>query len=125
MRTQFLLATCALLFLFSQSLVYSETPYIQAVIDAQKARTIRNDSTFQGLTVINSSKTRTLTVDDGAGGTKTIQAVNVITFTNFTAPYAGATNLQRYVVDAAGNFRSNLWTTVEGDTKAYFRKKHI
>lgn|GEM_PF-3265521 len=100
-------------------------PYSAGIADAAAARNIRNDAAFQSLTVIDPSKTQTITVSDGAGGTKTIQAVNMITLTNYTAPYTNATNLQRYTVDASSKYRSNIWTTFEGDAKAYLRKKNI
>ncbi len=100
-------------------------PYSAGIADAAATRNIRNDSAFQSLTVIDPTKTQTITVSDGAGGTKTIQAVNMITLTSYTAPYTNATNLQRYTVDATSKYRSNIWTTVEGDAKAYLQKKGI
>jgi uncharacterized protein with beta-barrel porin domain len=100
-------------------------PYSAGIADAAAVRNIRNDAAFQSLTVIDPSKTQTITVSDGAGGTKTIQAVNMITLTSYTAPYTNATNLQRYTVDASSKYWSNIWTTLEGDAKAYLQNKGI
>ena len=100
-------------------------PYTQSILDAEKQRTIRQDSIFPGLTIIDPSKTKTLVVDNGAGGTKTIQAVNVITLTGFTDPYKDATYLQRYVNRTDNNFRSVMWVTVNPDEQTYFQEKGI
>jgi len=77
------------------------------------------------LRVIGSGDLRQLTVDDGAGGSKTIDAVNLITLTSYTTPYNDATYLQRYVVDATSDYKSNLWTTMEGELKHYFTDHNL
>lgn len=82
-------------------------------------------SVFAGLTVIDGSRLTTLQVDDGQGGTKTIDAVKVVTLTSFTAPYLGAQPLQRFTVDTTGNFRANVWVTVDGDIERYYADKAL
>ncbi len=57
---------------------------------AQVRNTRQAPSVFAGLSVIDDSRLTTLTVDDGQGGTKTIDAVKVVTLTGFTEPYRTA-----------------------------------
>lgn len=101
-------------------------PYTAGILDAQAARATQQAGTvFSDLRVVGAGDLRQLTVDNGAGGTKTIDAVNLITLTSYTAPYNGATYLQRFVVDATSNYKSNLWTTAEGDLKHYFTDHNL
>lgn len=101
-------------------------PYTAGILDAQAARSTQQaDTVFDDLRVVGTGDLRQLTVDDGAGGTKTIAAINLITLTSYTTPYNGATYLQRYVVDATSTYKANLWTTVEGDLKHYFNDHNL
>jgi len=100
--------------------------YEHSVSVAGRLRMIEQPaSTFAGLTVIDSSRLTTLLVDDGQGGTKTIDAVKVVTLTSFTAPYLDAQPLQRFTVDTTGNFRANIWVTVDGDLESYYADKAL
>lgn len=95
--------------------------YLNGIADAQATRNTQWDaSVFSSLTMIDASRLGNITVSDGAGGNKTIQAVKVITLTNYVVPYQGATPLQPFTVDTAGNFRTNLWVTAFGDIQSYY-----
>lgn len=95
--------------------------YSDGIAAAKAARTTEwSPAVFSSLTVIDDALLHTITVDDGLGGTKTIEAVRVTTLTNFLTPYEGATFLQPFVVDTVGNFRSNMWVTVAGELRDYY-----
>ncbi|HAB16850.1 MAG TPA: PEP-CTERM sorting domain-containing protein [Verrucomicrobiota bacterium] len=101
-------------------------PYSDSITAAAQARsTLQDPSVFSGLTLIDQSRLSTITVDDGAGGRKTIEAVKVTTLTSFTSPYDNAQPLQRFVVDTAGHFRANIWVTVEGDITDYYLSRSL
>lgn len=94
--------------------------YRDGILAAQAARTTEwGAEVFTGLSTITSSRLESITVADG-DGFKTIEVVKVITLTNFTSPYSGATPLQQFTVDTAGNFRSNIWVTLYGDLQSYY-----
>lgn len=100
--------------------------YTDAILAAQATRTSQQaDTVFSNLRTIGAADLQSITVDDGFGGFKTIEALQVITLTNYTLPYNGATPLQRFVLDAAGTYRSNIWMTLEGDIKQYFSEHHL
>jgi len=95
--------------------------YTDGIAAAENARnTLWGASVFSSLTVIDDSLLHSIVVDDGNGGTKSIEAVRVTTLTNFLTPYEHATFLQPFTVDTTGNFRSNMWVTVAGELRDYY-----
>jgi len=118
MRTAILLVALFPIFAWADA-------YQDSIADAQAARyTQWSPSVFAGLSTITPSHLETITVVDGAG-TKTIDVVKVITMTNFTSPYSGATPFQQFTVDTVGNFRSNIWVTLDGDLQSYYADRAL
>lgn len=107
------------LLLVLPSFVFADA-YQDSILAAQATRTTEwSPSVFAGLSTITPSRLETITIPDGEG-TRTIEVVKVTTMTNFTSPYSGATPFQRFVVDTVGNFRSNIWVTLDGDLRDYY-----
>lgn len=110
----------AFLFLFLSPILAWADAYQDGILAAQEARNTEwAAEVFAGLSTINASRLEWITVADGEG-TKTIEVVKVVTLTNFTSPYSGATPLQQFTVDTAGNFRANIWVTLYGDLQDYY-----
>lgn len=99
--------------------------YEDGIADAQAARSTEwADTVFSSLTKIDASRVENITVPDG-GGSKTIEAVKVITLTSYLVPYTDATYLKAFTVSTTDLYRSNMWVTVNGDIQSYYSSHNL
>jgi hypothetical protein len=94
--------------------------YSQQVVEASNQRFIEQPpEVFESLRVIGAADLQTIVVEDGSGGTRSVEVVRLSTLTSFLTPYENAEPFDPFTVDSQGYWRSNIWTCVAGDIAAY------
>ena len=100
--------------------------YVAQIVAASKQRLIEHPpEVFASLRVIGPGDLETIVVEDGSGGTRSVEVVRLATLTDYLTPYENAQTFDAFTVDSRGYWRSNIWTTVAGDAAAYYLRNGL